>query len=203
MPIMMDSDERTYSKRDIRVQRREAERRIALDEKRLALQQRHLAVLARIDEATEELEQIEREMEALDQPAETVSSDRAETVSSDQAAETISADQPAETVSPDPQTIGERSKLILKEHAGTWLVAREILTEMNKRGWVDTELEVAMQRLRHSLRRVANNPDFERDETGTTFRYRYVPRADGNALTPVLHANGGRLLGLQGELSVG
>ncbi len=197
---MMDSDERTYSKRDIRVQRREAERRIARDEKRLALQQRHLTVLAKIDEATEELELIEQEMEALDQP-ETVKTAPAEAVSSDQAAEISQPDVPAVTVSPEPLTIGERSKAILKEHPGTWLIVRDILAEMSKRGWVDTELEVAMQRLRHSLRRVANNPDFERDETSTTFRYRYVPRTDGTEVTPVLHVNGAGYPVLQGTLS--
>jgi hypothetical protein len=199
----MDSDELTWSKSEIRQQRREAERRFALGEKRRVLEQRHLDVLAKIEEATEELGQILREMEALDQPAETVDVDRAEIVSDGPPPEMTSPVPPAETVMPGPQTIGERAKVIIKEHAGTWLIPREILADMEERGWVDAEREVVMQRLRHSLRRVANNPDFERDETGTTFRYRYVPRADGNALTPVLQANGARYPGPQGELGVG
>jgi hypothetical protein len=169
----MDSTERTYSVSEIREQRR-------VTAQRLALQQRQLDALAKMDEAADELEQVEREMEALD---------RGET----------QPEHPAEAVSREPHAIGERSTKILEDHADIWLYPRDILAEMDKRGWMDTDPGHAIQRLRHSLRRLAqNNPQIERDETGTTYRYRYRSRIEGYALIPVEHPNGTARPALQG-----
>lgn len=163
----MSTDERTYSMSEIREQRR-------VTSQRLALEQRRLDALAKMDEAASELEQAERELDALR---------RGET----------QAEQPAEAVSPEPEprTIGERSAKILKDHAGTWLEPRDILTEMNEHGWVDTDSGKAIQRLRHSLRRLAqSNPQVDRDESGMTYRYKWRSDMDGYAATAVSHANG-------------
>ena len=145
------------------------------------MQQRQLDALAKMDEAADELEQIEREMEALDRGG-------------------AQPEQPAEATSPDePHAIGERSQKILMDRAGTWLVPRAILADMDGRGWVDTDdTNKAMQRLRHALRRLADsNPSVERDESGTTYRYRWRPDMDGYALTPVAPANGAAYPALQ------
>ncbi len=160
-------DERSYSKSEIR------ERRVALQQ-RLTLQQRQLDALAKMDEAADELEQVEREMEALDRGG-------------------AQPEQPAEATPPDePHAIGERSQKILMDRAGTWLVPRAILADMEGRGWVDTDdTNKAMQRLRHALRRLADsNPNVERDETGATYRYRWRSDIDGYAPAAVSHANG-------------
>jgi hypothetical protein len=158
-----------------------------LHEQRLALQQRHLAALGKMAEATEELEQVERELESLDRG-----------LTPPPQPEPQQLDEPQEgasfagTVSLASLSIGERCKLILRDHAGSWLVPREILAEMDERGWVNAESEIVLQRLRHSLRRIAvNNTEFERDETGTVYRYRYVDRAEDEAShPPVPHTNG-------------
>jgi len=171
----LNTDERTYSMSEIREQRR-------VTTQRLALEQRRLDALAKMDEAAAELEQAERELEALR---------RGET----------QAGEPAEAVhgEPEPHAIGERSAKILEDHADTWLVPRDILAEMDKRGWVDTDTTHALQRLRHALRRVAiSNPNVERDESGATFRYRYVSsRIDGFAVSAVPQGNGAAYPALQ------
>lgn len=178
----MDRDDRTYSKSEIRERRRELSQLVAL-------QQRQLDALAKMDEAAEELDQVEREMAALA---------RGET----------GGGQPAEAVSAEPQMTGERALAILRDHAGTWLTVRDVLTDMLKRGWaVDTETERArvMQTLRHSLRRLAlHNDHVERNGAGTTFYYRYVvPDSDvlvavPSAVAPVPRANGVALPAYQG-----
>lgn len=171
-------DERTYSKSEIR------ERRVALQQ-RLTLQQRQLDALAKMDEAADELEQVEREMEALDRGG-------------------AQPEQPAEAAPPEPHFIGERSLTILMDRADTWLIPRDVLTDMEKRGWIDTDTNHAMQRLRHALRRLADsNPNVERDESGTTYRYRWRSGIDGYAPTAVSHANGVAYPALQRGLSDG
>jgi hypothetical protein len=152
--------ERTYSKSEIR------ERKLAL-QRQLDLQQRELDALAKMDEARDALEQVEREKEAL-------------------ARGDAQPEQPAETAHSEPHAIGERSLKILMDHPDTWLIPRGILAEMDKRDWVDTTPELAIQRLRHALRRLAqSNPNVERDETGPTYRYRWRSRMDGYALATV------------------
>lgn len=149
----MNSGERTYSKSEIR------ERRLALQQQ-LTLQQRQLDALAKMDDAADELERVELEMAALS---------RGE----------AQPEEPEQAVPGEPQTIGPRALTILEEHPNKWLTPRDILAEMEKRGWMDTDPDHAIQRLRHSLRRLAHsNPQVERDENGTTFRYRYVSRVD-------------------------
>jgi len=195
----MDHDERTYSKSEIREQRREAE-------KRLPLEQRRLAALAKIDEAHEELEQVERELEALDrertspeQPADAEELEQVERELETLDRERTSPEQPAEADSPEPTTIGERMLKIMKEHADIWLEPRNVLAELDKRGWMDTDPGHGIQRVRHSLRRLANsNPHVERDESGPTFRYRYVSRPDTDAPVPIARINGVPHSALQG-----
>ncbi len=166
--------ERIYSKSEIR------ERRLALQQ-RIALQQRQLDALAKMDEAADELEQVEREMEA-------------------QARGETQPDRAAETLHPEPRAIGERVLAILMDHADTWLAVRDVLADMEKRKWVDTDTNHAMQRLRHCLPRlVRSNEHVECDQDDTTFRYRYRSRIEGYALTPVSHANGMAHPALQGE----
>lgn len=167
--------ERTYSKSEIREKRRAMEQR-------LALEQRQLEALVKMDEAADEFEQAERELEALDR-------------------EGTKPEQPAETTPPDPEprAIGERSKTILMDRANIWLEPRDILADMDKRKWVDTDHAHAIQRLRHALRRLAqSDPNVERDESGSTYRYRYVERMDGYAPTAVSNANGAQYPALQG-----
>jgi hypothetical protein len=165
---MMDNDERTFRTSEIREQRRRLEQR-------LALQQRELDALAKMDEAAAELEQVEREMEALSRGD-------------------AEPQQPAEAVHTDsePNATGERSAKILKDKAGTWLVPREIMAEMDKRGWVDGPPDLVIGRLRHSLRRLADNhPNIERDESDTTYRYRWrADTEDDSAPALVPYANG-------------
>lgn len=162
----MDS-ERTYSMSEIREQRR-------VTAQRLALEQRRLDALAKMDDAAAELEQAERELDALR---------RGET----------QAGEPAQAVpfEPEPHAIGERSVKIIKDGAGAWLEPRDIFAEMDRRGWVDASEAAVLQRLRHSLRRLAdNNPNVERDESRTTFRYRWRSDMEGYAPTAVSRANG-------------
>ena len=161
-------DERTYSKTEIREKRRAMEQR-------LALEQRQLEALIKMDEAADALEQAERELKALDSGS--LQPERATT----------------EAVQPDPdlRAIGERSAKILEDHAGNWLVPREILAEMDERGWIETDdINKAMQRLRHALKRLADNERIERDESGVTNRYRWRPSLDSYAPVAVSHANG-------------
>jgi hypothetical protein len=182
----MDTDERTYSMSEIREKRRAAEQL-------LALQQRQLAALAKIDEGTAELEQVEREMEALahgetqpEQPDEAV------------------PPEPQATGEREPQAIGERTLKILQDHQGIWRAGRDVLADMEKRGWVDTDTDHAMQRLRHSLSRLArSNDQVECNKNGMTYLYRYVPRVDSDLLVPVPHPNGVAYPALQGGPSDG
>jgi hypothetical protein len=163
----MDGAERTYSMTEIREERRVA----AL---LLALQQRRLDALAKIDEGTAELEQADREIEAL-------------------ARGEAEPKQPAVATPPDedPRTIGERLKKILMDRTGIWLEPRDTLAEMDKHGWVDTDPDKAIQRVRHSLRRLADsNPSIERDNSGATYRYRWRRDIDGHAPVAVSSANG-------------
>ena len=205
----MDGEVGTYSKSGIREQRRNAEKRLALQEKRLALQQRRLAALAKIDEGheeleqaereNEELEQAEREMEALDREGtsseQPVEAERLEQAEREMAAarENAEPEQPAEAVTEEPKTISERSKYILMERPGAKHSPRNIADKMYANGWVDADIniDVILQRLRHSLRRLAaRDPDIERDESGTTFFYWYVSRPDSDASVPVARING-------------
>jgi len=157
----MPTSERTYSKSEIR------ERRLALQQQ-ITLEQRQLDALAKMDDAADELERVEREIAAL----------------------TSGEAQPEETEQADPgapQTIGARVLAILEEQAGTWLTPREVLAEMDKRGWTETDPAHAIGRLRHSVRRLAqSNAHVERDETSTTYRYRYVVRVEAPAPAVVL-----------------
>ena len=163
----MDGADRTYSMSEIREKRR-------AEAQWLALHQRKLDALAKIDEGTAELEQVEREMEAL-------------------ARGEAEPKQPAVTAPPDedPRTIGERLKKILMERTDAWLEPRDFLAEMDERGWVDTDPDKAIQRVRHSLRRLADgNPGVERDNSGATYRYRWRRDMDGHAPVAVSPANG-------------
>lgn len=171
----MDNDGRTFSTSEIRERRRRLEQQ-------LALQQRQLDALAKMDEAAAELEQAERDMDALSRGD-------------------VQPEQPAGAVHPDsePHAIGERSAKILQERAGTWLIPRDIMAEMDKRGWMDTDPAHAIQRLRHSLRRLAHsNPNVERDESGATYRYRWRAETESYALTVVPYVNGAAYPALQG-----
>jgi hypothetical protein len=184
----MDSDERTFRTSEIREQRRRLERRVAL-------QQRQLEALAKLDEAAAELEQVERDLQQAERDMEAPPREDAQPR---QPAEVVHPDaqprQPAEVVHPDaePSATGERSAKILKDQAGTWLAPRAIMAEMEKRGWVDGPSDLVIGRLRHSLRRLADNhPSIERDESNTTYRYRWRPDAeDDRALALVPDANG-------------
>jgi hypothetical protein len=209
-------DERTFSKSAIR------ERRLAL-QRQLALQQRQLEALAKLDDAADELERVEREIEALsrgetqaepEQPVEAVPGEpqpgEPETVSSgpqpaapEQPVQAIPSEpESAEGGTAEPQTTGPQALEVLKGSANAWLEVRDVLAGMQERGWIDTDTGRALSRLRHSLRRlVHSNPHVERDETDTTFRYRYVTPADSYALTPVPHANGTAYPALQGRLT--
>jgi hypothetical protein len=161
----MDSSERTYSKSEIRERRRELSQR-------LALQQRQLDALAKMDEAADELDQVEREMEALS---------RGET----------NTDQLAETVPREPLGIGKRTLMILKDQPDTWLGVREVYAEWAKRGWMDGDEHLVMQRLRHCLPRLVNsNEHVERDDRGVTHLYRYRSHLEGYAPAPVPFTNG-------------
>lgn len=164
----MDSDERTYSKSEIRERRRELSQLVAL-------QQRHLDALAKMDEAADELEQVEREIAALT------------------SGET-QAGQPDPVVPSDPATTGTRSLAILKTHPGTWLHVRNVLGESAERGWTSGD-EHARQSYRAALRRLArHNDQVERDESGITHFYRWVPGRDDEQqalnVDPVMHVNG-------------
>jgi hypothetical protein len=172
----MDNDGRTFSTSEIRERRRRLEQQVAL-------QQRQLEALAKMDEAAAELEQAERDMEALSHGG-------------------SPPQQPADGtvhLDPEPQATGERSVKILKDQAGTWFEPREIMAEMDRRGWLNTDPHLAIGRLRHSLRRLAdNNPRVERDQSGATYRYRWRTDTEDRALTPVPHANGTAYPALQG-----
>lgn len=174
----MDNDERTFRTSEIREQRR-------LLEQRLALQQRQLEALAKMDEAAAELEQVERDMEALSRGD-------------------AGPQQPAEAVQPDPEpyATGERSVKILKDQAGRWLAPREIMAEMERRGWADGPPDLIIGRLRHSLRRLGDkHPNIERDETGQTYHYRWRPDTeDGPASALVPYANGAAYRAPQGGI---
>jgi hypothetical protein len=206
----MDGEVGTYSKSGIREQRRNAEKRLALQERRLALQQRRLAALAKIDEGHEELEQAERENEELEQAEREVEALDREGTSSEQPVkaegleqaegemtaatrESAEPEQPAGTVAEEPETISERSKYIMMERPGTRHSPRHIADKMYALGWVDADIniEVILQRLRHSLPRlVARDPDIERDASGTTHYYWYVSRLDSDASVPVARIDG-------------
>lgn len=154
-------DERTYTKSEIRERRRVAAQWIAL-------QQRQLDALAKLDEAADELDQVEREM-------------------ADFAAG--GADhEPASDVA-EPQMTGERALLIMREaHPEMWLSARDIMTDMVRRGWSE-DTDLALSSLRHSLRRLAlRNEHVERKINGPKHFYRYTTRSD--ALIPVTRVSG-------------
>lgn len=192
-------DERTYGKTEIRG------RRLAL-EQQVALQQRELEVLAKIDDAYAELERIEREKEARSRGETRLDPQSAEpeAVSSEpQPAEPevpvravpselkTSDPQAAEHASAEPQTPGLRAEKILKDQANTWLTPREVLVGLEEHGWVNGDPEAALSRLRHSLRRLAHShANIQRDESGTTYRYRYVLAVGDQAPTFLSHANG-------------
>lgn len=206
----MDGEVSTYSTSSIREQRRYAEKRLALQEKRLAVQQRRLAALAKIDEGHEELEQAEhenreldqaeRELEALgregtasEQPVEAEGLERVEPEMAGPARENAQLEQLAEPVAEEPKTIGQRSKYIMMEQPGIKHSPRDFAVKMYANGWVDTDIDmnVLLQRLRHSLRRLAaRDPDIERDESGITHYYWYVSRPDSDASVPTAHING-------------
>jgi hypothetical protein len=161
----MDRDERTFRTSEIREQRRQLERR-------LALQQRQLEALAKLDEAAAELEQVEQDLEQVEQGVKAPPYEVAQ------------PQQVAEAAHPDaePNATGERSAKILKDQAGTWLAPRAIMAEMGKRGWMDGPPDLVIGRLRHSLRRLAeNHPSIERDESSTTYRYRWNPNAKNDS----------------------
>lgn len=152
----MNDDERTFSKSEIRERRREVSQL-------LALRQRQLDALAKMADAADELEQVEREIAAL-----TAGERR--------------LGQPAEIVSREPVTTGQRALTVLKNHPDAWLAVRDVLAGMIERGWVAPErpedTDLALQTLRHSLRRLAlRHDDVERDESGPAFTYRYHRRA--------------------------
>jgi hypothetical protein len=158
----MDTDERTYSKSEIRERRRELEQLVAL-------QQRQLDALAKMDEAADELDQVEREM-------------------ADLASGGTQPEQSSDTEPPEPQMTGERAVTIMREdYPDTWLAARRVLEGMDVRGWVaGKDPALVLQSLRHSLRRLAlHNPNVERKTKGSTHYYRYRTSLDGDALTPV------------------
>jgi hypothetical protein len=171
----MDNAERTYSKSEIRERRRKLEQT-------LALQQRQLAALAKMDEAADELDQVERELAELADE---------EPLTAGQPA----PDLPSDDLSPyDPGTTGGRSEAILKSRPLTWLNVREVLSESAGRGWTSGD-ELARMSYRAALRRLAHNNDhIERDESGITHLYRWVPGQDDEqaalTLAPVMHANG-------------
>jgi hypothetical protein len=214
----MDGEVGTYSTRSIREQRRYAEKRLALQERRLAVQQRRLAALAKIDEGHEELEQAERENEELDQaerelealdhertsseqPVEAEGLEQVEREMAASAREYAEPEQLAEAVTEEPKTIRGRSKFIMMEQPGTKLSPRDIAVKMYANGWVDsdTSMDVILQRLRHSLRRLAaRDPHIERDESGITHYYWYVSRPDSDASVPMAHINGASPRALQG-----
>jgi hypothetical protein len=187
----MDGEVGTYSKSRIREQRRDAE-------EWTALHQRRLAALAKIDEGHEELEQVEREMEARaregtspEQPVEAERLEQAEMAAGTR--ENAEPEQPAEAVTEEPKSISERAKYILMERPGTRYSPRQIADKMYANGWVDADvnIEVTLQRLRHSLVRLAaRDPDIERDESAITHYYWYVSRPDSDASVPVARING-------------
>lgn len=155
-------DERTYSKSEIRERRRELSQL-------LALQQRQLDALAKMDEAADELDQVEREMAAL-------------------ASGGTQPEQSSETEPAEPQMTGERALTIMRDdQPDTWLAARRVLEGMDMRGWVgDKDPVLALQSLRHSLRRLAlHNPHVERKTDGSTHYYRYRTSLDSDAQIPV------------------
>ena len=156
----MDSDERTYSKSEIREKRR------ALSQM-LALQQRQLDALAKMDDAADELDQVEREMAALARGG-------------------TQPDQSSEAATPEPQMTGERALTIMRDdHPDTRLAARDIMADMVKRGWAE-DTDLALQSLRHSLRRLAlRNEHVERDDSGVTHYFIYRTRLDSDAQIPV------------------
>ena len=214
----MDGEVSTYSTSSIREQRRYAEKRLALQERRLAVQQRRLAALAKIDEGHEELEQAEhenreleqaeRELEALgregtasEQPVEAEGLERVEPEMAGPARENAELEQLAEAVAEVPKAIGERSKYIMMEQPGTKHSPRDLALKFYANGWVDadTSMDVILQRLRHSLRRLAaRDSHVERDESGITHYYWYVSHPDSDASVPVAHINGASHPALQG-----
>jgi len=176
---MTTDDERTYSKSEIRERRRELSQR-------LALQQRQLDALAKMDEAAEELEQVEREMATLARGG-------------------TEPEQPADAAPPEPQMTGERAVAIMRDdHPDTWLPARDVLVGMVKRGWSkDKDTDLALQSLRHSLRRLAlHNDHVERKTDGTKHFYRYVTSLDSDVPVSV-RVNGAAVPADQGGLSYG
>jgi hypothetical protein len=177
---MTTDDERTYSKSEIRERRRELSQR-------LALQQRQLDALAKMDEAADELDQVERELAALDRGG-------------------AEPEQPADAVPPEPQMTGERAVVIMRDdHPDTWLPARDVLTGMVKRGWSkDKDSDLALQSLRHSLRRLAlHNDHVERKTEGAKHFYRYVTRLGSDVPVPSVRVNGVAVPAHQGGLSDG
>ncbi len=199
-----------YSTSGIREQRRYEEKRLVLQERRLAVQQRRLAALAKIDEGHEELEQAERENEELEQAERELAALNREGTSSEQpveaeglgqvehamaasARENAEPEQLAEAVTKEPKSIGERSKYIMMEQPGTRHSPRDIADKMYANGWADadTSIDIILQRLRHSLRRLAaRDPQIERDESGITHYYWYVSPPDSDASVPIAHING-------------
>jgi hypothetical protein len=79
------------------------------------------------------------------------------------------------------------------ERPGTRHSPRDIAVKMYANGWVDADvnIDVTLQRLRHSLvRLVARDPHIDRDESGTTHYYWYVAHPDSDASAPGERANG-------------
>ena len=105
--------------------------------------------------------------------------------------EITSSDQPADVASAEePKTIGEQSRRILKEQVGVKHSPRDIAVKLYANGWVDvgTDIDVILQRLRHSLRRIAaRDPNIHRDESGTTFYYWYAAPAPITQIKGVSH----------------
>ncbi len=197
----MDGEVGTYSTSSIREQRRYEEKRIALQERRLAVRHRRLAALAKIDEGHEELEQAEHENEELEQAERELEALGREGTSSEQPVEAEGLEQLAEAVTEEPKTISERSKYIMKEQPGIKLSPRDFAVKFYANGWVEagTSMDVILQRLRHSLRRLADrDPHIERDESGITHYFWYVSHPDGDAPVPAVQVNGASHTALQG-----
>jgi len=175
---LMDSDERTYSKSEIREKRR-------VLSQMLALQQRQLDALAKMDEAADELDQVEREMAALARGA-------------------TDPDRPADAAPAEPEMTGERAVAVMRDdHPNLWCDGRGILGDFTTRGWVgDKDPELVLQSLRHSLWRLAlHNSHVQRKTENGKHYYRYVLEPD--ALVPVTQVNGAARPALQREPSDG
>jgi hypothetical protein len=161
------TDERVFSKTDIRERRRELSQLVAL-------QQRQLAALAKMDEAADELDQVEREMAEL-------------------ASGGTTPEQGAEPAPAEPEMTGDRAVAILRDdHPNAWCDGRGILEGFARHDWIgDRDPEHVLQSLRHSLRRLAiSHPHIERrTEKGGRHYYRYVIKS-ASVPVPTVKING-------------